>query len=50
MKAGSIQPENEPAYLKSKDENSSSLRASFKNDSEALYEPKSIGTPEKGYL
>ena len=50
MKAGSIQPNNEPAYLKSMDENSSSLRASFKQDSEALYEPQSIETPEKRYL
>lgn len=50
MKAGSLQPENEPSFMKPKDPNSSSLKANFKQDSEALYEHTSFASPSERLL
>ena len=46
MKAGSLRPREEPAYLKSEQASGKTLKANFRNDSEALYEPKGVDTPE----
>ena len=50
MKAGSLRPKEEPAYLRSEQGSSKSLTANFRNDSEALYEPKGLETPEQRKL
>ena len=39
-RAGSVQPSEEPAFIKPKDGAAPSLRSSFKNDAEALYVPQ----------
>ena len=38
-RAGQIQPDEAPEFMKPKDENAPSLRSGFRNDSEALYVP-----------
>ena len=50
MRAGSLRPKEEPAYLKAEQGQNKSLKANFRNDSEALYEPKSLDTPEQRKL
>ena len=50
MKAGSLRPKEEPAYLKPEQGSNKSLKANFRNDSEALYEPIGVETPEQRKL
>ena len=42
MRAGSLRPTEKPAYLKESAGGGKTLKASFKEDSEALYEPKAL--------
>ena len=46
MKAGSIRPTEEPSYMKQDQVSDKKLKASFRDDSEALYEPKLVENHE----